>query len=74
MVLFHEKQQNAASTKPAAQLNFWWVLLASNYVFSLTKRLYMWLRVNLTRSHIPKQPLIIDDIIRKIILITPEII
>jgi len=24
----HEKQQNAASTKPAAQLNFWWVLPA----------------------------------------------
>jgi len=52
-----EKQPNAASLKPAISFSFVVGPTSEKQFFPFTKRYYVWLRVNLTRSHTPKRPL-----------------
>jgi hypothetical protein len=58
-----EKQPNAASPKPAISFSFVVGPTSEKQFFSFTKRYYVWLRVNLTRSHTPKRPLNLFSIV-----------
>jgi hypothetical protein len=59
-LIHHEKQQNATSPNLRHASESWWVLPSKITFFFITKRWYMWLRVNLIRNHITKQHLRVE--------------